>query len=282
MAGITISWDISSDMNDSEICSLLSKFGCKEEKPTDSHQKWIFKGSNISIAKFEKKLLVQGKENDHNRQLLKELSKIDSLTLNKENSEKFLKLFPIYPNAILCLECNDLSMLIKGEAEKLDVKFRRECGHVVDMNPPIFMVTNRILPDVNIIVGGLISKLIRLGYFGDFEIILPNFLFTVIDTLGKVEKQRALDEIEQLRRYDKEGKISIFNCQDGYALPPKEKMEQEEDDIILKIARLTNSILFTGDQVMMEKALASKRPTIYIHPKDSKTIYTMAELRNPS
>ncbi|HOB58897.1 MAG TPA: hypothetical protein PKL40_02360 [Methanoregulaceae archaeon] len=282
MAGINISWDISGSINDSEICDLLSRFGCKEEKPTNPYQKWILKGANISIIKFEKKLVVQGKENDYNRQLLKELSKNESLTLDKENNEKFIKLFRIYPNAILCMECSDLSMLIKGEAEKLDIKFRKECGHVIDMHPPIYMVTNRILPDVNVLVAGLISKLIRIGYLGQFEIILPHFTYLVIDTLGKVEKERALDEIKQLRSYDREGKLSIFNCNDGYELPPRDKIEQEEDDIFLKIARLTNSILFTGDHVLMEKALANKRPTIYIHPKDSKTIYTMAELRNPS
>jgi len=205
MAGITISWDISSGADDSEIQEILTRVGCKKEKITSSHQKWLFKGSNISIIKFEKKLVVQGKENDHNRHLLKELSKIDSLTLDKENNEKFIKLFRIYPNAILCMECSDLSMLIKGEAEKSDIKFRRECGHVIDMHPPIFMVTNRILPDINVLVAGLISKLIRIGYLGQFEIILPHFTFLIIDTLGKVEKERALDEIKQLRSYDREG-----------------------------------------------------------------------------
>lgn len=282
MAGLTISWNIIKKFDDSVLKSLLSHYGCKEESPTNIYQKWFFRGSDITIIGFEKKIVVQGRENEKNQSLLKELAKFDFLTLDRENIEKYMKLFPIHPNAILCMECSELSLLIKGVTEGLDVKFQRECGHTFDMHPPTFMVTNRILPDINILVAGLISKLIRIGYLEQYEIIIPHFALMVIDTLGKAEKGRALDEIETLRKYERENIITIFHCQDNYDLPPKEEIEQKEDDIVLKIARLTNSILFTGDKVLMEKALANKRPTIYIHPKDSKQIYTMAELRNPS
>lgn len=281
MAGINITWSISQSVDDSKIIKLLRKYGCNEEKTTAPHQKWVCKGTDVIIQRFERNVLVQGNESEQNLQLLKELSKIEGLSLDKPNREKFVKFFTIHPNAILCMECYELSMLIKGESNDLNIQFRRECGHVIDMHPPIFMVTNRLLPDVNVLVAGLQSKLIRLNYLEGFEIVIPHFVFAVIDTLGRVEKGKALHEIESLRNFERDGKIALFNCQDGYLLPKREEFQQEEDDIILKIARLTNSILFTGDEVLMGKALASNRPTIYIHPKDSKKIHIMTEVRNP-
>ncbi len=52
-----------------------------------------------------------------------------------------------------------------------------------------------------------------------------------------------------------------------------------EDNIILEIANLTNSILLTGDMNLKDKAFLDKRPTIYIHPKDAKKIKQIHETR---
>lgn len=145
------------------------------------------------------------------------------------------------------------------------------------------MITNRILPDVNVLVGGLISKGLGIGFFSGFEIVIPSFVITVIDTLGKREKEMATRELDELRKSAGSGKISIFFCKDGEKIPSThEEFDLKEDQIILNIAKLTNSILFTTDNVMKERAMLQKRPTIYMHPQYSKHLKMVTELRNPS
>jgi predicted PilT family ATPase len=127
----------------------------------------------------------------------------------------------------------------------------------------------------------LISKGLRIGLFTGFEIVVPSFVITVIDQLGKREKEMATRELEALRKYAESGKISIFMCKDGEQIPTREEFDAKEDQIILNIAKLTNSILFTTDNVMKERAMLQKRPTIYMHPQYSKHLAMVADVRNP-
>jgi predicted PilT family ATPase len=179
------------------------------------------------------------------------------------------------------MECTTPSMLIEGKVENLDLVFRKECGHVAKMKPPIFMVTNRILPDVNVLISGHISRGIHLGLFEHFEIVIPDFVMKVIDTLGPVKKTGASNEIARLNRSEMDGKISVINCKDGHSIPPLEQLGAVEDDIILDIAKLTNSILFTQDLTLKDKAMIKKRPTIFLHPEEAGKIKIIAEVRSP-
>lgn len=282
MAGINLTWEVSSDLDESKVKGVLKKFGCTDEKPTNRYQRWVCKGVNVTIIRYEKNIVIQGKENDESLQLVKKLSKVNGLRLNKENAEKFAKLFGPLQNAIFCMECNTPSLLIEGKIEGLDIIFRKECGHKNSMQPPLFMLTSRILPDVNILIGGLLSRCIDLGYFEKFEVVIPEFIMHVIDVLGPRERSGASNEIDRLRKLENEKKITIFNCKDGLEVPStKEEFQKNEDDSILAIANLTNSILFTGDKNLKNKAMLNKRPTIYIQPKESKQIKLIKEVRRP-
>ncbi|MFQ5816196.1 MAG: hypothetical protein ACE5G7_06835, partial [Candidatus Hydrothermarchaeaceae archaeon] len=93
------------------------------------------------------------------------------------------------------------------------------------------------------------------------------------------DEQPPEAELEEL---EKEDKITIFNPDDGFTVPKNTKeFQQKEDDIILQIANLTNSILFTGDGNLKHKAFLNKRPTIYIHPKESRQIKIIEKVRHP-
>lgn len=281
MSGINITWEVSSSVNDTTIKDLIHRFGCSEGSVTDQYQKWIYKGSSITVIRFERKLVFQGSENPQNLELMQELSKVEGLGLDHSNAEKYARHLQFSHNAILCMECTSPTMLIEGTVENLDLVFKMECGHIAKMKPPIFMVTNRILPDVNVLISGHISRGIQLGLFENFEIVIPDFVMGVIDTFGSGKKTGASNEIERLKKIEKEGKISIINCKDGHPIPSADKLDAVEDDIILDIAKLTNSILFTQDVTLKGKALIKKRPTIFIHPEEAKKIKVIAQVRGP-
>jgi len=281
MTGINITWDISLTADDTAIKDILHRYGCSDGTVTDQHQKWICKGSNITVLRFEKKLVFQGTENELNLEMMQELNKLKELHLDHANAEKFARHLKFSHNAILCMECTSPSMLIEGKVEGLDLIFRKECGHEAKMVPPIFMVTTRILPDINVLIGGHISKGIQIGLFEHFEIVIPDFVMGVIDTFGSGKRTGASNEITRLQRYSQEGKITIINCKDGHPVPPMEQLDAVEDDIILEIAKLTNSILFTQDAIMKGKALIKKRPTIYLNPEDAGKIKIIAQVRSP-
>jgi rRNA-processing protein FCF1 len=282
MAGINITWDISQKVDDAAVKEILHRYGCSDGAITNQYQKWVCKGSSISIQRFEKKLVFQGNENEQNIELMQVLSNVDGLNLDSANGEKYARLLRFSHNAILCMECRSPSMLIEGKVEGLDLVFRKDCGHIAKMQPPIFMVTNRILPDVNVLIGGHISKGIQIGLFEHFEIVIPDFVMGVIDTLPSAKKTGSSNEIERLKKSDMEGKITIINCKDGHKIPrTKEEMDATEDDTILEIAKLTNSILFTSDDIMKDKALIKKRPTIYLHPEEASKIKIITKVRSP-
>jgi len=158
MTGINLTWEVSADFDDSKVKDVLKKFRCTNEKPTNQYQKWVCKGADVTIIRYERNLVVQGKENDESLRLIQALSKVDVLRFDKLNAEKFAKLIRVSHNAIFCAECGTSSMMIEGKIEGLDIAFRKECGHKNSMRPPLFMLTSRILPDVNVLIGGHLSR----------------------------------------------------------------------------------------------------------------------------
>ena len=280
MSSINLSFGIDSSFQDSDILNVLDNYGFTDEKTTNNYQKWVRKGLDVIIIKFEKKVIIQGKENDKILNVIRDILEVEGVIVDPKNAEKLAKLFKLSHNTLFCMKCNSPSMLIKGEIEGLDIVFKMQCGHNNDMNPPIFMLTSRILPDSNILVNGNLSRCIDLGYFRGFEIVIPDFVTHVIDTLGTNKKAGASKEIERLQELEGKGIITIFNCMDGIELPCEEDFNKVEDDKILEIANLTNSILLTGDMNLKDKANLNKRPTIYIHPKDGNQIKIIHETRN--
>ncbi len=281
MSGINLTFSIGSGYNDSDFVSFLEKCDFKEHETTDEHQKWVFRGLDLIIIRFDKKILIQGKEHDKSLKFIRELwdQFQEKLVSDPKNAEKLAKLFKIAHNKLFCMKCKSPSMLIKGEIKELDIAFKMECGHINDMQPPLFMLTSRILPDINILISGNLSRCIDLGYFKGFEVVIPDFIMGALDYLGDSKKAGATNEIGRLQELAEINKITVFKCVDGIEMPDKNEFDHVEDDKILEIANLTNSILLTGDMVLKGKASLEKRPTIYIHPEDSKKIKIVHETR---
>jgi rRNA-processing protein FCF1 len=121
--------------------------------------------------------------------------------------------------------------------------------------------------------------MIELGFLDGFEILIPGFIGEIVSILceGKL-KAGFRNEIEKLKELESERKIDILYCSYGVDLPEnKNKLIATEDDIILEVAVVTNSILFTSDKGLKDKAISIKQPVIYIQPKFQKSIKELAE-----
>lgn len=279
MASITITLEIKPDFDDSEVIAILDKFGFKLTEPKTIYQEWVLKGENLTVTRFSKKILIQGKGTDANMHILDELSTVTSLNFG-ENEQDDMKLFEFSHNAIHCRDCPHPSvMLINGLIENSNFIFRQECGHESRMKPPFLVYTSRILPDISVIVAGYISKCIKFGYFEDFEILIPDFIVQSSDLfLGRSQKKGFSREINALRELKNQNKIGLNFYIDGFDLPEsKEIFESTEDNIILEIAKITNSVLFTGDENLKIKSTLNNRPTIYIDPQHADIIKSISE-----
>lgn len=266
---MSITWIITPQFEEQELVQLLSsKFQLPEESPPNDYilQRW--KGENITIHRYEKKLLVQLNRTELTLDIARSIAEIQGLDLDTKNATKFASLLPKAQNAILCEECKKPSILIVGRLEQLDLQLKNECGHVNRFRPPILMLGNRILPDMNIIVGNNLSMCLNLGYFKGFEVVLPKFLIDAIDDyLGPNKKKGASKELENLLKLEEQGLISILYVETSKRFEGPEEFGKEEDDFILDQAKLTNSILITSDDNLKRKAILSKRPVILLPQK---------------
>lgn len=275
MAGINLNGIVDPNLDDSSIMLILKSFGCEKQNITNSYQKWRYQNYNLTITRFDNKISIQGKENDESIKLIKALFDSKLLKFDRKNENKLKKLYRFSHNAILCPECHNSSiMLIEAMMNGSNLVFNKECGHKCDMKPPIFMHNTRILPDISVLVSHTLSRCIRLGFFEGFEIVIPTFIMDIIDALcGKNEKKGVSNELSQLRELEIENRISIYNCRYGKPIPnDKNELEIKEDNFILGLSNLTNSILFTLDRNLKDKAILAKRPTVYMDPKLEKPI----------
>ena len=190
--------------------------------------------------------------------------------MDNENEQKYNQLkdkFESIPdhNSLICGECHHKSnYLINIEVNDDDILFKfNNCHHVTNLNKPLYMVNNRILPDLSVLPSRILTKLVSLGYFKNFEIMIPTFLLDASDKLSSKEvKQGIQNEINTLASFENENLISIYHCRyERYF--PKEELEDIEDNVILKLAHYTNSILFTQDKNLQSKSIIQKRPTIF-------------------
>lgn len=143
-----------------------------------------------------------------------------------------------------------------------------------EMDPNI-----RILPDICVLISHTLSRVIELGFLEDFEILIPDFVEEIVLVLceGKL-KAGFYNEIRKLKRLEEERKIDILYCSYGIDLPEnRKKLINTEDDMILEVAVATDSILFTADKGLKDKATSIKQPVIYIPPKFQKGIKELAD-----
>ena len=133
-------------------------------------------------------------------------------------------------------------------------------------NSPILIARNRILPDLNILISRTLSRLIQIGYFNGFEIIIPDYFDKFIDQCFGRGKRRTsfLSERENLSKLAKQGMIRIQTY--SYGGSSIENCNEEgkiEDDKIFDFATKTHSILITADRTLKDKSVEHNLECIY-------------------
>jgi len=279
----TIVWGIPKGFDRNNLLSVISKYGGIERNRTNPYQLGVWKINNLTATLFEKKLVVQGRIDEFSKRFLKEVSSIKDLRIDPKNAAILARIFPKLQNAIICFECRHPSLLIVASIKGLDIDFKKECGHSERMNSPFLILNNRIQPDLNILIAKGTSRLMKLGFFRGFEVVIPKYILNVADNLLGSQKKKAISrEIDALREFAQQDVISIFNFDDRFKIPNSiQELEKEEDDMILNITRLTNSVIFTGDITLKSKAVLSKRPVIYIPPEIFGKLKVFEEVRLP-
>jgi hypothetical protein len=278
---VSITWIIQPRFDDDALKQLLSdKFLLSEESSPSKDILKRWKGEGIVIHRHEKRLLVQLVPMDTTREIARSIGELEGLDLNSENAARLASLVPSAQNAILCEKCRKPSTLVIAELDKFELKLKNECGHVNRFRPPILMLGNRILPDINVIVGNNLSRCINLGYFKGFEIVLPKFLLDAIDEyLGPSKNKGASRELESLRKLKDQGIILILYVEASKKYDSPESFEKDEDDFILEQAKLTNSILVTSDSNLKDKAIFAQRPVILIPQEIVKNLKHLEEIK---
>ncbi len=132
----------------------------------------------------------------------------------------------------------------------------------------------RILPDICVLISHTLSRIIELGFLEGFEILIPDSVEYIVQILCEGRLQAGFyNEIDKLKELETQRKIDILYC--NYEMPEiktKKELIAQEDDLILEIAVITNSILFTSDKGLKDKATSIKQPVIYFPAKFQKNI----------
>lgn len=271
MGNITITFQVGSNLDKSKLEAMLSREGFENTEPRE-HMVNSWKSKSLTINLYEKRLTVQGPYIEEGVTLLQEILTVRGLSLDLRNQDKLNSFCPRM-NAIICPECQVPSYLFVGEisgAAGLDVTFRGECSHRINLLPPLRMQNIRIMPDMNVLVGNILSKLIELGSFKKFEIVVTDFMLDWIDRfLGENKKKGAGNEIENLRSLSDRKDINfvvLHMPEEGKDVTEK-NFEEKEDSIILRVAMITNSVLITTDSAFRTRIIAEKRPVIFLPSK---------------
>ncbi len=120
--------------------------------------------------------------------------------------------------------------------------------------------------------------MVELGFLDGFEILIPDFVEEIVLVLceGKL-KAGFYNEIKKLNELEAEKKIDMLYWSYGIDWPEnKNKLINTEDDMILEVAVATDSILFTADKGLRDKAVSIKQQVIFIPPKFEKGIKKLA------
>lgn len=248
-------------------------------KITNEYQKAFWSINGLSVILYEDKLVVQGRLNEFTKLSLRGLRNIKGLTLDSKNSEKFIAMFPVRQNSVVCGKCGKDSLTILGQIEGLDISFKMECGHTCELTAPFLTLNNRVLPDINMIVAKSVSRLINLGRLKGAEIVFPEFILDIVDKFkGSSQKSAISEELDNLRKIAEKGSITI-NTFHNMPFAYQTKTPEDEDKVILDFAHFTNSFLMTSDKVFKERAVMEGRPTIFVSPDDFGKLKMIEEVR---
>ena len=111
---------------------------------------------------------------------------------------------------------------------------------------------------MNRLISKSTSRLIRSGFFVGFEIVIPEFYEKYVDVCFNPAGKRRhafIEELENLRVLEDEGKIKLnsFPYSETIAKERCGVEEQLEDEQVVRIGQLTQSLIITGDSTVIQK-----------------------------
>jgi rRNA-processing protein FCF1 len=259
---LTLVWDLDKPFQQEQLSGLMKRHGAEERQTKALHEQKVWKYRGLSLTLYESTLVIQGDFDQSAKQLLKDLSSLPGLHLQSKYS-RLLASFNPRQNSLMCPICMSQSMVFEGRVEGVKLVFQTECAHTVELDAPLMMYTFRVMPDLNILISRSMSRLLSLGYFTSFEIVIPEFL---IDYVDRVKKERGgiAEELKEVRRLVSEGNTRLLFIPENIIRVPKDYANTQEDKVVLELADITNSILITGDKNLRERAALQRRPTIFV------------------
>lgn len=240
--------------------------------------KWTI--NDVHITLYAKSLVIQTKKDPAYYQTVKSICSFEGVIMDTGNKTKLGTLSPKTHNAMLCPSCYSQSRTITSSIDGLDIIFKHECNHINNLNTPIMVLNNRILPDLNILISNSLSRLIEMNRFEGYEVVIPKFAMQVAESLGGSKKAGISNEIANLKKLEEQEKIKVMNYGEYDDSTSIEKMLTKEDEILAKISDETNSILITSDKLFKSNRVLENRPVILIPGDIHKDIKTIHEARS--
>jgi len=280
---LTIVWEVSSNFEGNIFRNTIISCGFHKQDTKGDYEISRWKGDGLTLLQFEKKIMIQGRYIDGVEEIIQKINALNGLDLDLKSKNRIQSIFKKSHGAITCEKCGKPHYLINTKVEGIDIKLYNECGHQSDAKVPFNMLIYRILPDLNILISNHLSRLINLNYLLNSEIVISDYVMNCTDHyLGNKNKNAISSEIEKLRKIKNEGKISLYYYSDKIPIPKnQDEYNKLEDDNILEIAKITNSILLTEDKNFKDKAILQLRPVIFLSNKVVHTLKLLSDIRTP-
>ena len=251
---------------------IKNKFGftCEDKDEITTCRK---ESLGITVRINKKKITIQGQLNKETKEIISKINAFNQLTLSPKNLKIYEEIFQPKNGNIICQQCGEPSEAIEGTSDESgNPIFKSSCGHVLETNSPLLIARNRILPDLNVLISRTLSRLVSLGYFNGYEIIVPEYYDKFVDQCFSKGKKRDsfLCEKEELDKLKEQGRIRIINhpLSDSKIANCSEE-GKIEDDAIFDFAVITHSILITGDKTLKEKSRGRNLECIFFTQKVS-------------
>lgn len=271
-------WDFDfSDKNLEEISKLLENesynFNLNDNPPQYSLKEYL--GHNIKVLVFEKKLMIQGGGLNNPNELVKEIfiniNGLRFLALQDKYKESFLRFIP-KKSGLRCLKCNSSSIFLELYIEEDNPKFKyNTCGCEAAVN--IYFINamyNRIIPDFSVIFSDSLIRLFQLGFFKDYVLIFPEFIFDVCDKklIGKKRRSKLDEFISKCIELSNKDFIKLITFKENtiikFSQIDSSNFNEIEDKIMLELSNITNSLLVTTDNNLHNRASINNIPHIFI------------------
>ena len=134
-------------------------------------------------------------------------------------------------------------------------------------------MTEKIVPDTSVLIGGIVSGLIQKGELKDVEVIIPEFVVEELRAQASRGREigfKGLEEIKKLRSIESKNmkitKIGRRQTMEEIQLAKYGRI----DALILDIAREEKATLYTSDYVQSMVSEAEGVATRYFQPYEKK------------